>query len=127
MNLLGYSSNLTFEKKLQFVPTRVLVQVVWFMFCFLTNHQNTIWLTLANLVSMKSVYLFKAHGEYGALEFLLSVLNFYCLLYTLTNTMTIFYYSGYGTSSTSSQMDREHSSKPSAKALYGMFIYLMRI
>lgn len=39
------------------------------------------------------------------------------------NTMTIFYYSGYGSSPTFSQMDREHSSKTSAKALYGMFIY----
>uniref|UniRef100_A0A8C9DIW3 Epidermal growth factor receptor kinase substrate 8 n=1 Tax=Prolemur simus TaxID=1328070 RepID=A0A8C9DIW3_PROSS len=32
---------------------------------------------------------------------------------------------GYGSSPTFSQMDREHSSKTSAKALYGMIVYLM--
>ena len=36
-----------------------------------------------------------------------------------------FYYSGYGSSTFS--MDRDHSSRTSAKALYGMFVYLRGI
>lgn len=38
--------------------------------------------------------------------------------------MIVFYYSGYGSSPTFS-MNREHNSRTSAKALYGMFVYLM--
>lgn len=49
------------------------------------------------------------------------------LLWTLTQHNDCFYYSGYGSSSTFSQMDREQSSKTSAKALYGMFNFFIQV
>lgn len=53
-------------------------------FYFLTTYQNRIRLILAKLVSINSVCLFKAYGDDGALEFLLTFLNFYDWLWTLT-------------------------------------------
>jgi hypothetical protein len=66
-----------------------------------------------------------AHQHFKVL--VLSFVTYYGLyLMTMNIFLFVYYYcSGYGSSPPYSQMDREHSSRTSAKALYGMYGYVM--
>lgn len=99
-------------------------------FCLFMTCLSRNLLLLANSASINSVYF---QGNSWCLWYINILnsrfLNFCNPLWTLTQDnehfFIYYYYSGYGSSPPFSQMDREHSSKPSAKALYGMYVYVI--